>query len=134
MRRVWRWLTRNWLLKFIALALSFLIWASYTSEPYEEIGLSVPIAFRNIPRGLEISGDVPTQAIVRVRGRSTLLRRLSQADVDVSVDLRGADPGEALFRFSPSEVSVPYGVVVARITPAEVRVRLTPRSSSIPTR
>lgn len=78
MRRIWRWLTRNWLLKLIALALSFLIWASYTSEPYEEIGLSVPIEFQNIPGGLEISGDVPIQTIVRVRGRSTLLRRLSR--------------------------------------------------------
>jgi len=133
-RRIWRWLTRNWLLKLIALALSFLIWASYTSEPYEEIGLSVPIEFQNIPGGLEISGDVPIQTIVRVRGRSTLLRRLSPADVDVSVDLRDAHPGETLFHFASSEVSVPYGVMVARITPAEVRVKLTQRSSPPPSR
>jgi hypothetical protein len=122
------------LLKLIALALSFLIWASYTSEPYEEIGLSVPIEFQNIPGGLEISGDVPIQTIVRVRGRSTLLRRLSAADVDVSVDLRDARPGESLFHFTSSEVSVPYGVMVARITPAEVRVKLTQRSSPPPLR
>ncbi len=134
MRRIWRWLTRNWLLKLIALALSFLIWASYTSEPYEEIGLSVPIEFQNIPGGLEISGDVPIQTIVRVRGRSTLLRRLSPADVDVSVDLRDARPGETLIHFTSSEVSVPYGVMVARITPAEVRVKLTQRSSPPPLR
>lgn len=132
MRRVWRWLSRNWVLKLTALALSFLIWASYTSEPYAEIGIYVPLEFRNIPEGLEISGDVPVQTIVRVRGRSTLLRGLSPADLELTVDLRGAHNGETWIRFSPSDVVVPFGVSVVRINPSEVRVRLSARTSPPP--
>jgi len=129
MRRLWHWLTRNWALKLTALALSFVIWASYTSEPYDEIGLYVPLEFRNIPDGLEISGDVPVQTIVRVRGRSTLLRRLSPADVDVQVDLHAAHAGDIWVHFSSAEVAVPYGVAVVRLNPSEVRVKLIARTS-----
>jgi YbbR domain-containing protein len=129
MRRLWHWLTRNWVLKLTAVALAFVIWASYTSEPYEEVGLYVPLEFRNIPDGLEISGDVPVQTIVRVRGRSALLRRLSPADVDVQVDLRAAHAGETWIHFDPAEVTVPYGGAVVRVNPSEVRVKLTARTS-----
>ena len=129
MRRVWRWLSRNWVLKLTALALSFLIWATYTTEPNAEVGNYVPLEFRNIPEGLEISSDVPVQTIVRVRGRSTLLRGLSPADLELTVDLRGAHNGETWIHFSPSDVVVPFGVSVVRINPSEVRVRLSTRTS-----
>ena len=60
-------------LKLLALAISFLLWATYTAEPYAEVGFQVPLEFTTMPTQLEMSGDVPTVVHVRVRGRSALL-------------------------------------------------------------
>ena len=60
----------NAVLKILALAISFLLWATYTSEPFSEVVFQVPLEFTTLPIQLEISGDVPTSTRIRVRGRS----------------------------------------------------------------
>ncbi|MGH9594209.1 MAG: CdaR family protein [Bryobacteraceae bacterium] len=122
----WRqWIFNNWALKLTALGLSFLIWATYTSEPFAEVGYIVPIEFQNIPAGLEMSGDVPVQANVRLRWRSALLRRITTTDIVLSVDLRNAKPGEFKIRFDPAaDVKVPYGASVERVDPGQLHFRL----------
>lgn len=122
-----RWVLNNWGLKLVALGLSFLLWTTYTTEPYGEVGYRVPLEFRNIPSGLEISGDVPTEVHVRVRGRSALLRRLAVGDFSLSVDLHDAEPGVTFIRFTPADVSAPFGVAVVRISPSQIRVLLVRR-------
>lgn len=121
------WLLHNWHLKLAALLISFLLWASYTSEPFVEVGYTAPLEFLNIPSDLEITGDVPTQARVRIRGRAIVLRRLTSADLAVSVDLSGTRAGETLVRISRSQMDLPPAVELVRITPAEIRLRLVPR-------
>jgi YbbR domain-containing protein len=127
MRRLFRWLTANWALKLTSLALATLFWVSYTAEPNGEIGIAVQLEFRDIPRGLEISGDIPIQAVIRLRGRSVLLRRLTSADVNLAIDLAHSTAGDTSIDIQPSDVSVPLGIRVVRITPHEVHVKLTPR-------
>lgn len=113
------WLLHNWHFKLIALLAAFLLWSTYTSEPAAEVAYVVPIEFRNIPAHLELSGDAPAQVRLRVRGRSALLRRLSPADLGITVDLASAKPGEMLIQLTPDMVETPYGSTVVRIAPAE---------------
>ena len=121
------WVTHNWGLKLVALALSFVLWAAVSTEPPVEIGYTVPLEFRNLPAALELGPDAPTQVRVRVRGRSTLLRRLTPADLAISVDMTDAQPGEMLIRLSASHVEVPYGAELVRISPSELRLHIVPR-------
>ena len=121
------WVLHNWGLKLIALGLSFLLWAAVTSEAPVEVGYTVPLEFRNVPDRLELSSDIPTQVHVRVRGRSTLLRRLTPADLTISVDMSDAQPGEMLVKLSPEHVDIPYGAVLVRIAPSEIRVHVVAR-------
>ena len=121
------WVLHNWHFKLIALLAAFLLWSTYTSEPAAEVAYVVPLEFRNVPAHLELSGDVPAQVRLRVRGRSALLRRLSPADLAVSVDLGDAQPGEMLIRLTPDRVETPYGATVVRIAPAEFRLSLVAR-------
>ena len=127
MRFLREWVLHNWGLKLLALALAFLLWATYTAEPLTEVSYLVPIEIRDIPDQVEISGEVPAQAQVRVRGREALVRRLAPAQLAINVDLRDASPGELLVPLSTDKMAVPYGVSVVRITPAEIRLRLVPR-------
>ena len=128
MSRIREWIVHNWHLKLLALLISFLLWAGYTSEPFVEVGYTVPIQFYNIPSALEIAGDVPTQAHVRIRGRSMVLRRLTPADLAISVDLANAPPGPTLLRIVPSQIDLPPGVELVRITPSEIQLRLVTRN------
>jgi YbbR domain-containing protein len=129
MRRVLRWITANWMLKLVSLLLATLFWISYNTEPNAEIGMAVPLEFHSIPHGLEISGDIPVQAIVRLRARATLLRHLAPGDVSASLDMSRTSAGDASFALEPEDVSVPYGVHVVLISPSEVHVKLIPREN-----
>ena len=121
------WILHNWHLKLFALLAAFLFWSTYTSEPAAEVAFVVPLEIRNVPPQFEISGDIPTQIRLRIRGRSALLRRLSAADLGITVDLSGTQPGEILIELTPNMVETPYGSTVVRIAPAEFRVTLVPR-------
>lgn len=121
------WVFHNWGLKLLALGVSVLLWTTYTAEPVSEVGYLVALEFTSLPADLEISGDVPTQVQVRVRGRSALLRRISRADLGITVDLSGRRAGEAALELTPQLVTAPYGASVVRISPSHVRVLLVPR-------
>src|SRR3970040_610704 len=125
-----KWVLHNWTLKLLALVVSFLLWAAYTSEPFVEVGYVVPLEYLNIPTRLELSGEVQTHVRVYVRGRSAVLRRLSPTDLAIQVDLTGTVTGEALVRITSSQIDVPLGLEVVRIIPSEIRVRLTEHPTS----
>ena len=119
-------------LKLLALALSFLLWATYTSEPYAEVGFQVPLEFTTMPPQLEISGDVPTVAHIRVRGRSALLRRMIPADLNLRLDMRDGKLGTTTLPITPEMVGAPFGATVVQVSPSEIHVTLVPRHGPAP--
>jgi YbbR domain-containing protein len=120
-------------LKLLALAISFALWATYTSEPYAEVGFQVPLEFTTMPSQVEITGDVPNAVRVRVRGRSALLRRIVAADLSLRLDMKGAKIGTTDLQITPAMVTSPFGATVVQVTPAEIHVTLVPRHSLAPT-
>jgi hypothetical protein len=131
-----RWLRKyifpNWWLKLAALAISCVLWATYTAEPISEVGFALPLEFVNIPTTLEITSDVPTTIHVRVRGRSALVRRLTTSDISIRVDLKSAEAGDADIQLNSQMVEAPYGATVVRISPSDFHVVLSPRRAPTP--
>ena len=119
-------------LKLLALAISFLLWATYTAEPYAEVGFQVPLEFTTMPPLLEISGDVPTTAHIRVRGRSALLRRMIPADLNLRLDMKDGKQGITTLQITPEMVGAPYGATVVQVAPSEIHVTLVPRHGPAP--
>ena len=119
-------------LKLLALAISFLLWATYTAEPYAEVGFQVPLEFTTMPTQLEMSGDVPTVAHVRVRGRSALLRRMVPADLNLRLDMKDGKAGTSTLQITPEMVGAPYGASVVQVAPTEIHVTLVPRHGPAP--
>lgn len=130
MRILREWVLNNWGLKLLALGLSFLLWATYTSEPVVEVGYQVPLELVGIPANLEVSSDMPAQIYVRLRGRSALLRRITAVDLDIHAELSHAHVGENLIVLEGNAVRVPYGAQVVRLSPSQIRVVLTPRRTN----
>jgi len=126
MRLLRRVFLQNLRLKLIALGISFFLWATYTAEPFAQVGYSVPVAFVNVPDGLAIGGVPPNAIRVVLRGRSGLLRRLTPNDLTLDVDLATAPTGDVSIRLSTSMVGVPYGTEVVRLAPVEFHVSLLP--------
>lgn len=120
----------NWHLKLFSLILAFLLWASYTSESQVEIGYLVPVEFSGVSEVLELSGDVPAQVHIRLRGRSAVLRRLTPADLAVTVSLDATPAGDTLILLSRQQIDLPPGVEVVRFSPSQIRIRLVSRPAS----
>ena len=118
------WVTNNWHLKIVSLILATMLWMAVATETSSEIGLDVPLEYRNIPAQLEITGDTATTVQVRLRGSSNVIRDISSKDVSTTVDLSKMRPGEKVVALSPLNVSVPFGAEVIRVKPSSVRFSL----------
>ena len=132
MRFLRKYVFANAALKLLALAISFLLWTTYTSEPFAEVGFQVPIEFTSMPTRLEISGDVPTSVHVRVRGRSALLRRMVPADLNLRVEMKDGKEGASQIQITPNMVGTPYGATVVQVSPSAFQVTLVPRRGLAP--
>ena len=119
-------------MKILALAISFLLWTTYTAEPYAEVGFQVPLEFTTMPPQLEISGDVPTVAHIRVRGRSALLRRMVPANLNLRLDMKDGKEGTTTLKISPDMVGTPFGTTVVEVAPVEIHVTLVQRHGPAP--
>jgi YbbR domain-containing protein len=117
-----RWPFRHVGLKLLSVAIAVLLWMVIAGEETVERGLRVPLELQQFPPGLELLGDVPTTADVRVRGASGTLSRVSPGDIVAVLDLRGARAGERLFHLTPEQVRAPFGVEVIQVSPPTVAV------------
>jgi hypothetical protein len=131
-RTLRKYIFANASLKILALAISFLLWATYTSEPFAEVGFQVPLEFTRMPPALEISGDVPTVVHVRVRGRSALLRRMVPADLSLQIDFNDMKEGTTSLRITPEMVAAPFGSSVVQVSPEDIHVTLVQRHGAAP--
>jgi hypothetical protein len=109
-------------LKFLSIALAALLWLVVSGEQIVERALRIPLEFTNLPPQLELVGETPTVADVRVRGSSGALTRLAQGDLVAVLDLRTARTGRRLFHLTPADVRRPFGVDVVHVSPSNVSI------------
>jgi len=115
-------LLRNLQLKVVSLTLAILLWIALNSEPRSEIGLRVPLEFRNSPKEVEVLGETNT-VDVRLSASSSIVKRIDASEVTASIDLSDWAAGERTYSLSESNLSVPFGVAVTKITPNKIRLR-----------
>src|SRR5437868_7134986 len=118
------WLTHNWALKIVSLVLATMLWMAVANEASSEIGLDVPLEYRNIPGQLEITGDMTNTVQVRLRGSSNVIKGLTAKDVATTIDLGKMTTGEKIAALSPLNVQAPFGAEVIRVNPSSVRFSL----------
>jgi hypothetical protein len=115
-------LLRNLQLKVVSLTLAILLWIALNGEPKSEIGLKVPLEFRNSPKEVEVLGE--TNAVdIRLNASSSIVKRIDASEVTASIDLSDWTPGERTYSLGESNLSVPFGVAVTKITPNKIRLR-----------
>jgi len=126
----WRRLLDHWQLKVLSVVFAVALWLFVVSEDKVETVFAASIEFREIPSGLEVARMDAETVEVRVRGLRSLISRVRERDLRVTVDLEGAHPGETVLRLLPEQIRVPRGVEVLRLTPSRLRVVLKPVGSA----
>lgn len=114
-------------LKLLALFLAFVVWF-IVSEPrrerVSERSFAAPLSLIGMPRDVVITTPVPDSVSVRLRGRSSEVRSMSSQNLEVTVDISWAQPGEATLTLRPQALNVPPDVEVVSIEPTKIRFRV----------
>src|SRR5262245_14142027 len=101
-----------------------MLWMTVAHQASSEIGLEVPLEYRNIPADLEITGDTTNMVEVRLRGSSNVIKDVTAKNVSTTVDLINMRTGDKIVALSPQNVQAPFGAEVIRVNPSTVRFTL----------
>jgi YbbR domain-containing protein len=105
---------RNFGLKVVALLLGSLLWFTVSGQQAERTVTGVPVVYRNIPTGLELTDQTRTVDI-HVRGLDSQLRSALGRDFEARVDLTGVRAGPQSFVVRTDQVSAPFGLEVTQV-------------------
>ena len=125
-------LLSNFGLKLVSLLIAVLLWLAISSAPLTEIAFSVPVEFRNVSDGVEVTSENIPQAEVRVRGPIRVVRELKPSDIHVVLDMADVSlspTGERTFDLNARLVRVPAGVEVVQVVPSYMRLSFDKRGS-----
>jgi YbbR domain-containing protein len=134
---------KNWLapfgrnkgLKLLSLLLAVALWFAVSGEERTETSLHMALEFANLSPQMAIVGEVPSELQVRIIGPQSLVNRLSQSRLTQTIDLANYKSGDHAFYLGPSNFSFPQGVMVIRIQPNPLIIRLSPTlSATLPIR
>ena len=133
MRLLRDWVLHNWFLKVFSLLLATMLWMTIASPTSAEIGLEVPLEYRNIPPQMEITGDTTNTVQVRVRGSVNVIKGVSPKEVSTTIDLGAMKVGEKIIPLTPQNVQAPFDTEVIRVSPSSVRFNLERTISKVVT-
>lgn len=114
----------NWPIKLLSLAFALVLWLFVMGEQNTEVGYTVPLEVKNVPKGLIIANEIPGHVDVRLTGSRTLLANIQGPDLEVSVDLHDAKPGITTFRSLDERLNLPRSITVTRLSPSYVDIKL----------
>lgn len=117
--------------KLFSLVLACLLWMAVAEQPELTTTLGVPVEYKNVPKDLDISTDVPEKVMLQLRGprdkitaAATNLRLAAVLDVGEG---NLARPGDRTFTIGTANVQIPAGVALVRAVPGQIRLTLEHR-------
>jgi YbbR domain-containing protein len=127
-----RWVLHNFWLKVLSLLIATGLWLviSPDQEP-AEVAIRVPIEFRHVPQGLEISSATIPEAQIRVRGPERLIRNLRSTDVHAELELVDAQAGDRTFDLTAQQIRHQRELNVVQVVPGQVHLSFDTRLTSI---
>jgi hypothetical protein len=121
---VYRFCTRNMTLKLLSLAVAVCIWSFTAVSRETHYDLVLPLELRNIPPGYIVAGQPPGEVRFTLTGPSILIDGARRSNSSMMLNLRGAAPGRVLFSHLESNLKLPDGINVTRVSPASLEINL----------
>jgi len=120
-------LTSNLYLKALAFALAAVLWAMVAGDQNAEDTVEVFLDIKR-PEKLILLNPPPQRITVGVIGPLSKLKTLRSRKLELTVDLRNAQPPELLFHFAGQRISnLPSGLDIVTYNPAYLKLMLDER-------
>jgi hypothetical protein len=114
----------NLSLKLISLFIAIFLWFIMSGGSRSVMDFRVPLQLIGLPEGLAIAGEYPDTIDIRVQGPDILLGRLTEAQINIIVDLSKVTIGEQLIPITPDLVRLPVGASAVKFSPSQIRLRV----------
>jgi len=128
-----RWITRDWPLKLISLALALALWLLLVpaGKVSSEKSMMIPLETRDVPEGLEIvERPVPT-IDVTVRAPSRVLNEIGPSSLVARIGLERATVHQQEYSLNAGMIDLPPGAQVVKISPSKVTIKLEKTAEAI---
>jgi len=106
----------------LALAISAALWGMSHGSSKIERGFDIPVAFAGMPEELVITRKSTEVINIRVLGPRAALRKISSKDMEYSVNLEGAKPGQAVYLVDETTLVLPQGARILSRSPATIEL------------
>ena len=116
--------TRNWSLKLLSLMLAVCIWSFSSLSRETSYELVLPVELRNTPRGYTVAAPLTGEVHFTMTGPAILIDGTRRANSRLILSLRGAKPGKTFFTHLETNLKLPEGIKVTRISPATLEIEL----------
>ena len=117
----------DWVIKALALAITFALWLGVTGlrTPTRERLRNIALTMR-VSNEMEITNSPVQEVDIVVMGDKRKIDQIKREDLVVSLDLVEAQPGDRTVQITPENVSVelPTGVRLEEIQPNKIAVKL----------
>ncbi len=127
--RVLRFVFTDFWWKLLALSIAVVLWVLVASEPELSSVVSVPVEYKDLPAGMEVSSDIVESVYLELRGPYGELRAGPEARrYAVVLDMSRVRPGEQTFSIGTGDVRLPRGIRMVRAIPSQIRLDFEPRA------
>jgi hypothetical protein len=121
---VLRLLTANLGWKLLALALAVFLWSTLVGNPSLTKSISAPVEFKNVPKDIEISSEIPERVHLEIQGPEARLSAHNLERAAVILNLSAVtQPGERTFFVEQASIELPPGVELLRAVPSQLRLQ-----------
>src|SRR2546427_367786 len=119
-----RRLVANWELKLLSVVIAFALWLVVVGGGKSQLAVAAVVEYTGLDGDLVLVGRPRDTVDVELEAARWAVTRLTPGAVRVRASLSGMREGENVVALSPDLVQTPPGVVVRRVTPARLQVRL----------
>ena len=119
----------HWELKLMAVLIACTLWFFVATSEQAQLALATPVEYIGLEPALVLVGGPRESVDIEVRAVRSVVARLGPETVRVRVDLTGLQAGESVVDVTPSDVQVPPGATVRRITPARLYLVAAPATT-----
>ena len=117
--------------KLFSLVLAILLWLAVAEQPELTTTLGVPVEYKNVPKDLDISTDVPEKVMLQLRGpRDKITAAATNLRLAIVLDVgegRNVHPGDRTFTIGGANVQIPAGIELVRAVPGQIRLTMEHR-------
>lgn len=112
-----------WVLRFIALMISILLWMTVLGGKRVEITKTVNLDYR-LGKDLVIANKYPLTVVFRVTGPRAFLKEFEDRSMSIPIDLRESKMGDYDVVIREEMLEVPLGLKVVSVSPQVIPVKI----------